>query len=83
MNMPYEHRDNTGSLIKNDRKERENHPDYKGSCKIAGVEYWMSAWIKREPGKETRMSFDFRPKEEQRNVAPTKAGEVVEQDVPF
>lgn len=44
--MAYEPKDNSGSLFKNDRKEQPNHPDYKGSIMVNGVEYWLSAWIK-------------------------------------
>lgn len=44
--MAYEQREGSGSLFKNDRKEQPNHPDYKGSALIGGVEYWVSAWIK-------------------------------------
>ena len=35
----------TGALFKNDKKESEKHPDYKGSCEIDGVEYWVSYWL--------------------------------------
>ena len=35
-----------GVLFRNDRKEKETHPDYKGSCEVDGVEMWISAWIK-------------------------------------
>ena len=39
-------RDNSGVLFKNDKKEQEKHPDYKGSIMVDGTEYWLSAWIK-------------------------------------
>ena len=39
-----------GVLFKNDRKEKETHPDYKGSYTDAnGAEFWLSAWIKKDP----------------------------------
>lgn len=37
---------NSGILFKNDRKQNDRHPDYKGSITVNGVEYWLSAWIK-------------------------------------
>jgi hypothetical protein len=39
-------RDNSGVLFKNDKKENEKHPDYKGNIMVDGNEYWLSAWIK-------------------------------------
>ena len=39
-------RDNSGVLFKNDKKVNDSHPDYKGSIMVAGVEYWLSSWIK-------------------------------------
>ena len=40
--------DNTNrwTLNKNDRKEKETHPDYKGSINVDGVDYWLDGWIK-------------------------------------
>jgi hypothetical protein len=40
--------DNTNrwTLNKNDRKEKETHPDYKGALNVDGVEYWLDGWIK-------------------------------------
>jgi len=62
--MAYEQKDNSGSLFKND-KQQPNHPDYKGSCMVDGVEYWMSAWIKpTKDGSGRWMSFAFQPKEQ-------------------
>ena len=37
---------NRGVLFKNDKKETDNHPDYKGRIDVNGQEYWLSAWIK-------------------------------------
>lgn len=44
--MAFEQRDMSGVLFKNDKKDAENQPDYKGSIKIDGVEMRLSAWIK-------------------------------------
>lgn len=54
---------NRGVLFKNDRKENDNHPDYRGSVNVSGVEYWLSAWIK-ESDKGKFMSLSVKPKEE-------------------
>jgi hypothetical protein len=59
--MPQEH-DNSGSLFKNDRKEKPNHADYTGNATIDGVDYWMNAWIKEGKNGRKFMSFSFRPK---------------------
>tara|TARA_R110000868_G_scaffold122651_1_gene325084 strand:+ start:284 stop:553 length:270 start_codon:yes stop_codon:yes gene_type:complete len=63
--MAFEQRPNTGSLFKNDRKESENHPDYKGTALINGVEMWMSSWLKTGANGTKFMSFSFQPKEQQ------------------
>lgn len=52
-----------GVLFKNDRKEKDSHPDYKGSCEVNGVEMWLSAWIK-EGAKGKFMSLSFEPKQQ-------------------
>ncbi len=41
-----EKKDNSGVLFKNDKKESEKHPDYKGNITVGGQDYWLSAWIK-------------------------------------
>jgi hypothetical protein len=61
---------NRGALFKNDRKEQPNHPDYKGSLNVNGVDYWVSSWIK-EGAKGKFMSLSVTPKEQQAAPAPS------------
>lgn len=69
--MAFEQKDGSGALFKNDRKEKETHPDYRGDCKIDGVDYWISAWVKE--GKRGKFfSLSIQPKEQR---APTGAPE--------
>lgn len=70
--MSYEIKENSGSLFKNDRKEKEGHPDYKGSANIAGIEYWVSAWINKTKDGKSYMSFKYQLKEGQQAIQPTK-----------
>lgn len=61
--MAYERKDGDGTLFKNDRKEKDTHPDYTGSILINGVDHWLSAWLKQ--GKNGKfMSLSAKPKQE-------------------
>lgn len=73
-----EKRDNSGSLNKNERKEKDTHPDYNGSAFIGGVDMWISGWIKKGNGK-TFMSLAFKPKNES-SMKTTKVTKQVEDD---
>lgn len=55
-------KDLSGSLRKNDRKEKDTHPDVRGSANIGGVEYWISGW-KKEGDEGPWYSLAFSPKE--------------------
>jgi hypothetical protein len=77
----FEQRDNSGSLFKNEKREKETHPHATGSAMIDGVEYWVSAWTKE--GKNGKFqSLAFKKKEEkvggkrQFNAGPDDEGSV-------
>ena len=62
--MAFEQRENSGNIFKNDREGRlENAPGYSGTCLIAGIEYYISAWVK-EGKKGKFFSLSFKPKGE-------------------
>lgn len=53
-----------GIISKNDRKEKDSHPDIKGQCEINGEEYWISGWQKeRKDGSGKFYSLSFEPKQ--------------------
>lgn len=77
-------KDNSGSLRKNERKEKPSHKDYTGSASINGTEYWIAAWIKQgEDGKW--LSLAFTPKDEQKKAAPktTSVRTDLDEEIPF
>lgn len=45
--MSYTHKANQGSLFKNDRKEKETHPDMTGTIMVGDKEMRISAWKKQ------------------------------------
>jgi cell division protein FtsN len=64
--MAYEMKELNGSLFRNDKKERgTNQRDYNGSCKINGVDMWISAWLKTSDSGVSYMSLAFEPKQQQ------------------
>lgn len=78
-------RDNSGTLGRNQRREKDTHPEYNGKCVIDGREYWISAWVK--DGQNGRFfSLAFKPKEQQQapqRQAPPPADDPFSDDIPF
>ena len=65
--MEYEQKDNEGALFKNDKKETDSHPDYKGSAMINGTDYWVSGWINTSKAGAKYMKFSYTAKEQAHN----------------
>jgi hypothetical protein len=69
---------NRGMLTRNDKQGNESRPDYRGSINVAGVEYWISGWLRegREGTKlegQKYMSLSVQPKDAQPGYAPAPA----------
>ena len=82
----YEQKDNSGALFKNDKRETENHPHYKGSIRVDGKDYWVSSWINTaKQSGQTYMSLSVQPKDQQQSQpAPAKQDDGFEdQSIPF
>lgn len=69
---PYQPKDNSGSIFKNDRKEKDTHPDGKGSALIDGVEYWVSSWnsVTKDGSQYRKLAFTRKDGAQQRPAAP-------------
>lgn len=70
--MAYEKRDMSGTLFKNDKREKDTHPHATGSCIIDGVEYWVNAWTK-DGQKGKFQSLAFKRKDERREEIKREA----------
>lgn len=71
--MAYEKKPESGALFKNDRKEKDSHPDYKGDALIDGKLWWVSAWINESKSGTKYMSMSFKLKEPMNSPAPEPA----------
>jgi hypothetical protein len=63
--------ENRGSIWKNEKKDKDTHPDFTGSLNVNGVEYWVSAWKRKEGAnpKSPALSFSVKPKDEQQSIS--------------
>ena len=87
--MAYEMKDNTGSLFKNDRREKDTHANARGSAMIDGVEYWVDAWTNTTNAGDKYQSLKFKRKDAKPTAAADGYGRTqhapadLADDVPF
>ena len=84
--MAFEHRENSGSLFVNKKRDSEKHPNAVGSALIGGVRYRVSAWTKVDKNGNKWQSLAFQRDEHSNAPAPEANNNPVaeiESDVPF
>ena len=80
--MAYEQRDLSVSLFRNDKKNSDKHPDYKGSVIVRGEEFWLAAWVKNRPERQEVFSLALTAKDDQRQ-GPAARVSRNDDDIPF
>jgi hypothetical protein len=63
---------NKGGIWKNDKRESETHPHFKGNAEVGGIDYWVSGWLRNKDGNPNApaMKFSFTAKETQAHRQP-------------
>jgi hypothetical protein len=78
----------SGSLFRNDKREKDSHPNLTGTVMVEGKEFWISGWTKERQNGEKWISLSFKPKEARRVSVGTsqdfeRAPLDIDDDVPF
>lgn len=75
---------NSGALFKNDQKQTDKHPDYRGSINVNGEEFWLSAWLKTSKAGKKFMSLNVSAKDKQGQPERRQdSAPPVDDDIPF
>lgn len=83
-----ERKDNSGALFKNDRKrEGKKDADYRGKAVIAGVEYYVDAWVNESKDGRKYFGVKYKPVGESSSApapAPAPAADPeFDDEIPF
>ena len=71
----------SGVLRKNDKRESDKHPMYKGNIMIEGQRYWLAAWINKD--QETGEAYmSLKAEKAEGRPAPAKTAPA-DDDIPF
>lgn len=88
--MAYEVKDNTGSLFHNQEKRSENFPDYSGTLRMEGRDWWISGWKKTSKDGKPYLSLSVKQKDGTSDrpapaAKPAQQGRMIDLDdsVPF
>lgn len=86
--MSYENKPWTGTLFKNDYKQNEKHPDYKGKfyVNLDGqiVEFELAAWIRESKSGKKYMSVKAGERRQPRaQTGDAAAAPEMSDDIPF
>jgi hypothetical protein len=50
---------NRGQIWKNDKKTTDTQPDFTGSLNVDGIEFWVSAWRRKEGAAPNSPALSF------------------------
>ena len=85
--MAFQLKPNTGSLFKNEKKEKPNQPDYNGTVNVDGKVYYLAGWKKAGKDGTTWLSLAVNePKQkETTRPAPNQTGTFsdIDDSIPF
>ena len=81
-----EQRDMSGALSRNEDKAKpdanKNWPDYKGSIRIDGRDFWLSGWVKN--GKKGKfLSLAVKAKSDAQEKPAAAAADETDNGLPF
>lgn len=77
--MSYEHREGSGSLFRNELKDNDKQPDYRGTLMVGGKVWEIAGW-KKEGKKGTFLSLKG---QEPRQGKPDKTAHGLRDDDPL
>ena len=75
---------NRGEIWKNDRKDSDRHPDFKGSINVEGRDYWLSGWLRAADAnpRAPSMRFSVTPKDEAQAEGINNAKAAIKPEIP-
>jgi len=80
----YEHKAGNGSIFKNQYKEKETQPDYKGSIKLQdGADKELAAWVKQDKNGDSFLSITISDPYVKENVSVQSSPKDQGGDLPF
>jgi hypothetical protein len=82
-------RELSGVLSRNKKRESDREPEYRRSCMIDGIAYWISAWVKEgDDGKFFSLAFTAKEQPSAKAAAPnapprTNYERELDDEIPF
>ena len=59
----FQHKPDSGSLFRNDKREKETHANARGSALIDGVEWYVDAWTNTDKAGNKYQALKFKRKD--------------------
>lgn len=79
---------NSGALFKNNRRQKDTHPEFTGKLNVGGVDYYLNGWRKTPEGKEAFISLSVKRVEPKTDgmaaaTATAKVEQKLDDEIPF